>query len=51
MGPQGLRKIEVGAAFRERLVPHGVLWFTGEAMEEQAGDEDEEDEEEALCGG
>lgn len=37
---------EVGAAFRERLVPHGVLWFTGEAMEEQIGEEEEGEEEE-----
>ena len=36
----------MGAAFRERLVPHGVLWFTGEAMEEQIGEEEEGEEEE-----
>ena len=37
---------EVGAAFRERLVPHAVLWFTGEAMDEQVEyGEDEEEEE------
>ena len=39
---------EVGAAFRERLVPHAVLWFTGEAMDEQMeyGEEEEEEEDE-----
>jgi nucleosome assembly protein 1-like 1 len=36
---------EVGAAFRERLVPHAVLWFTGEAMDEQLEYEDEDEEE------
>jgi nucleosome assembly protein 1-like 1 len=25
---------EIGAAFRERMVPHAVLWFTGEAADD-----------------
>lgn len=49
---------EVGALFRERLVPHAVLWFTGEAVDDDdmygEGDEDDDyddDEEDEVPGG
>ena len=36
---------EMGAAIKERLIPHAVSWFTGEAAEmEMMDDEDEDDE-------
>jgi hypothetical protein len=34
-----------GAAFRERIVPHAVLWFTGEAADEDDEYEDDESDE------
>jgi len=47
---------ELGCIFKDKLVPHSVLWFTGEAQEYEDefgdefdydfGDEDDEDEEE-----
>ncbi len=36
---------EIGAAFRERIVPHAVLWFTGEAADDDLEFEEEDDEE------
>ncbi|CAD5126058.1 DgyrCDS14227 [Dimorphilus gyrociliatus] len=36
---------EVGHFIRERLIPRAVLYFTGEALEEDGDDEDYEDEE------
>lgn len=47
------RDYEIGSTIREKIIPHAVSWFTGEAVpideeEEQEGDDDEEegDEEE-----
>jgi len=37
---------EVGHYIRERIIPRAVLYFTGEALEEDDFDEDEEEEEE-----
>ena len=34
---------EMGIAFQERLVPHAIKWFTGEADDEDEYDEDEDD--------
>ncbi|CAB4037213.1 nucleosome assembly 1-like 1 [Paramuricea clavata] len=44
---------EIGHFFRERLIPKAVLFFTGEAMddefdEEEEEEEDDEDDEEQL---
>ena len=38
---------EMGVALQERIVPHAVKWFTGEAEDDDDDDEymDEEDEE------
>jgi len=36
---------EIGHFFRERLIPKGVLFFTGEAIEEDSDDEYEDDDE------
>eukprot|EP00244_Chara_vulgaris_P007151 TRINITY_DN267_c0_g1_i1.p1 TRINITY_DN267_c0_g1~~TRINITY_DN267_c0_g1_i1.p1 ORF type:complete len:369 (+),score=102.86 TRINITY_DN267_c0_g1_i1:335-1441(+) len=36
---------EVGAAIREKLIPHAVSWFTGEAVQEEDEEDDEGDEE------
>lgn len=36
---------EMGAAIRERIIPNAVNWFTGEALEDYYGDEDEEEDE------
>jgi len=51
--------LDLGSIFRENLVPHAVLWFTGEALddidmedfeygdeEDDEGEDDEEDEDE-----
>ena len=37
---------EIGHYIRERIVPRAVLYFTGEALEEDDYDDDEEEEEE-----
>ena len=37
---------EVGEVIKEKIVPHSVLWFTGEALEYEEGGEEEEEEEE-----
>jgi nucleosome assembly protein 1-like 1 len=37
---------EIGHFFRERLIPKAVLFFTGEAIEEDSDEEDEESSEE-----
>lgn len=40
---------EIGHYIRERIVPHAVLYFTGEALEEEEDlEEEEEDDEEEL---
>mmetsp|Transcript_8895 Transcript_8895/g.14864 ORF Transcript_8895/g.14864 Transcript_8895/m.14864 type:complete len:314 (-) Transcript_8895:607-1548(-) len=36
---------EFALIFRNHLIPDGILWFTGEAMEDEDDDEDEGDEE------
>eukprot|EP00475_Leptophrys_vorax_P009542 TRINITY_DN1631_c0_g1_i1.p1 TRINITY_DN1631_c0_g1~~TRINITY_DN1631_c0_g1_i1.p1 ORF type:complete len:369 (+),score=79.29 TRINITY_DN1631_c0_g1_i1:283-1389(+) len=37
---------DVGSTLREKLIPHAVSWFTGEAadLEDMEGDEDEDDD-------
>merc|ERR1712010_302941 len=35
---------EIGHYIRERIVPRAVLFFTGEALDEEESDEDEDDE-------
>ncbi|KAL3644361.1 Nucleosome assembly protein [Castilleja foliolosa] len=36
---------DVGSTIRDKIIPHAVSWFTGEAAEDEFGDiEDEEDE-------
>merc|ERR1712200_267087 len=35
---------EIGHYIRERIVPRAVLFFTGEALDEEDSDEDSEDE-------
>merc|ERR1712212_1173741 len=37
---------EIGHFFRERLIPKAVLFYTGEAIEEDSDDEDDDDEDE-----
>uniref|UniRef100_A0AAY4DBY5 Nucleosome assembly protein 1-like 4 n=2 Tax=Denticeps clupeoides TaxID=299321 RepID=A0AAY4DBY5_9TELE len=37
---------EIGHFFRERIVPRAVLYFTGEAQEDDESDQDDDDEEE-----
>merc|ERR1712188_283709 len=37
---------EIGHFFRERLIPKAVLFFTGEAIEEDSDDEDGEEDDE-----
>ena len=37
---------EIGHYIRERIVPRAVLYFTGEALEEDDYDDEEEEEEE-----
>lgn len=41
---------EIGHFFRERIVPRAVLYFTGEAIEDDSFEETEEEEEEELEG-
>jgi nucleosome assembly protein 1-like 1 len=35
---------EMGIAFQERLIPHAIKWFTGEAEDEDDGYDDEDEE-------
>lgn len=35
---------EMGIAFQERIVPHAIKWFTGEAEDDDMDDEDEYDD-------
>lgn len=39
---------EIGSTIREKIIPHAVSWFTGEAVpvDEEEGDDDDEEEEE-----
>ena len=37
---------EIGHYIRERIVPRAVLFFTGEALEDEGDDESEEEDEE-----
>lgn len=37
---------EVGVAFKEKIIPHAVRWFTGEAIDDDDYDEDLTDDEE-----
>ena len=37
---------EIGHYIRDRIIPRAVLYFTGEALEEEDFDEEEEDEDE-----
>lgn len=37
---------EIGEFIRQRLIPRAVLYFTGEALDEEYDEEDEEDDEE-----
>lgn len=47
--------MQVGATIREKLIPHAVRWFTGEAIEDEPFeydedcDEDYDDEGEEGC--
>lgn len=34
---------EMGIAFQERIVPHAVKWFTGEADDDEMDDDDDDD--------
>jgi nucleosome assembly protein 1-like 1 len=34
----------MGIAFQERLIPHAIKWFTGEAEDEDDGYDDEDEE-------
>jgi len=36
---------DIGHSIRTSLIPEAVLWYTGEAIEEESDDEEEEDEE------
>ena len=40
---------EIGCIFKDKIIPHAVSWFTGEALsddeEEEEGDEDEDEDE------
>ncbi|CAN6987567.1 unnamed protein product [Brassica rapa subsp. trilocularis] len=36
---------DIGSAIREKIIPHAVSWFTGEAMEGEEFDIDDDDEE------
>ncbi|XP_046394490.1 nucleosome assembly protein 1-like 1 [Ischnura elegans] len=40
---------EIGHYIRERIVPHAVLYFTGEALDEEDYEDEEGDEEEDSC--
>ncbi|RAL51124.1 hypothetical protein DM860_005480 [Cuscuta australis] len=35
---------EIGSTIRDKIIPHAVSWFTGEAAQEEYGLEDDEDE-------
>ncbi|KAL7091787.1 hypothetical protein ACP275_12G125500 [Erythranthe tilingii] len=35
---------DVGATIRDEIIPHAVLWFTGEAAEDEYGDSEDEDD-------
>jgi len=37
---------ELGLELKEKIIPHGVMWYTGENMNQMLGEEDEEDDEE-----
>ncbi len=38
---------EIGAVMKDKIIPHAVSWFTGEAlMEEEEGESGDEEEEE-----
>ncbi|EKX46907.1 hypothetical protein GUITHDRAFT_107260 [Guillardia theta CCMP2712] len=37
---------EMGIAFQERVIPHAIKWFTGEAEDDDDDDDDYDDEEE-----
>ena len=45
--PQALltADFEIGHYIRERIVPRAVLFFTGEALEDEGDDESDEEEE------
>jgi nucleosome assembly protein 1-like 1 len=54
-GPEGFQDFleadyELGLEFKDKIIPHGVQWFTGEAAlgyyMDEFGEEDEDDEEE-----
>jgi nucleosome assembly protein 1-like 1 len=55
-GPEGFQDFleadyELGLEFKDKLIPHGVQWFTGEAalgyyMDSEFDEEDDEDVEE-----
>ena len=36
---------EIGCIFKDKIIPHAVSWFTGEALEDEEGYSDEEGEE------
>ena len=40
------QETHVALAFRERLIPEAVMWFTGEADDDEDDDEDDEDDDE-----
>lgn len=35
---------EIGSVIKEKLIPHAVHWFTGEALQELEDDDDDEDD-------
>ncbi|CAI9100607.1 OLC1v1037737C1 [Oldenlandia corymbosa var. corymbosa] len=35
---------DIGSTIRDKIIPHAVSWFTGEAAQEEFGDMDEDDE-------
>ncbi|XP_031120240.1 nucleosome assembly protein 1;1-like [Ipomoea triloba] len=37
---------EIGSTIREKIIPHAVSWFTGEAVSDDEDDDDNEDDEE-----
>lgn len=42
---------EIGSTIREKIIPHAVSWFTGEAVpidDEEEGDDDDEEEEDYV---
>ncbi len=38
------QETHVAMAFRERLIPDAILWFTGEAQDDDEGDEEDDEE-------